>query len=316
MERQIINQLHEKYKDRDIIEMRFTDIRRAMIWATTTDSIPRRLYWDHIYLDSLRSLIEANNNEFMTFVQKGVLVNYMEDVAKFNYYPFEFKDGYMYLSLVITDEDDILKTAQKIRFNKKLQIEILDQNTPLCARHFRDASNDPRIVEGITRGATTAIGAAKKIMDFTPDAYFQEITYMQLTMVLSVNAYLMLHEKDILVSRITQSRPLKASSKKKQKKAAIRSLFYRYKVEIPEHYVPRKFDFANYTATEWTRCGHVAHVWTLKENAEKIATKNHGKVIWETVKKGKVKVQITRNATTVHRRIGNPTEGHADKIYK
>lgn len=303
----IVQQIQEKYKDRDIIEMTFTDIRKAMVWATTTDLIPRKIVWHHVYLDSMRSMIDANNHEFVQFVKKGVLINYMEHLSQFNYYPFEFKDdGFMYLSVVITDTDDILKTAIKVKFNKKLQMAILDMDEVLCKRHFRDVKNDPRIMEEIKE-----MGA-----EFNGGEYFKEITYMQMTMILSVNAYLVHHQKHILVSRITQSRPLKASTKKKQKALSQRSLFYRYKVEIPKDYVPRNFDFANYTVSEWTRCGHTSHVWTLKENAELIATKHHGTVIWDTLKKGKVRVQFTKNAVTVHRRIGNPTEGASEKIYK
>jgi hypothetical protein len=204
---------------------------------------------------------------------------------------------------VITDPDDnqlktlgkilIAPTMTKDGFNIKVyQKEAFNED--LYNRHYSDMVRDRRV-----------IGRSN---------YFEHILNVQSLIVTCVNAYLVLHEKEILVSRITQTRTMTPSEKKGHGNKKINPL-YRYEVEIPEDYKPRRFD-VNYIESEWDRSGHRASRWVNVENAELIAERCGGEILWDSqTVEGKVKVLRPIAPQKVHRRIGTPTMEEQPKTY-
>lgn len=289
-----INKVYHKYPNWDIIEFKYSDTRKAIDWITGEIDKTPMLHWDpDKHVVALKRMIEANEG-FVKFLNKAVIININDNLRGpkdpdiFNYYVYEFVDEGLLLSLILGDPTDNhqLKTCAKCLMRPNMTIEMKDFNRALYSSHYR--------YYGAVPGK-----------DWDKESYLESIIHMQMMMVLTINAYLVLHEKEILISKIEQKRELKPGTKAGPRRSKA-SLFYRYSVTIPKNYKPRKFD-ANYIAEQWSRRGHLHHCWALIENAEKIAKKlKGGKVIHNRVKDGKVLISYTREPQTVKRKKGNP----------
>lgn len=311
-----LQKIREKYKNRDLIEIGFLDVKKAVEW-TLSEQVENVLYWKEEYGKKLKSVLDANNG-FVQFLQKGIIIirnnlNHIKEgffsntpgavnitktnIEVFNYYPFEFTEEGLLLSIIIEDpKDNELKTTGKILVSfcgNHLNVAWKELNEDLYDSHYSNTIRDPHVI-----GRT---------------AYLKHISNVQFLIVACVNLYLVLHQKNILISRIEQTRTLTASEKKKKSHKKINP-FYRYAVRVPDNYKPRKFD-VNYILDHWGRSGHTATRWVLLENAGLLAERCKGQVLWETQVSGKVKILRKIAPQTVHRRIGTKTGETQAKVY-
>jgi hypothetical protein len=137
----------------------------------------------------------------------------------------------------------------------------------------------------------------------------------------SVNGYLTQQDKEVLHSRIEQKRSNivnKNGYKHHNKPTKYIHASYRYVVEIPENYTPRKMENVNYVTPDWIVPGHKTTRWASIYNAEKLAKRNNGKVLWHTETNKKVKIEYLLPEQHHYRRIADvaPSDTPTKRIYK
>jgi hypothetical protein len=277
-----ILQIKEKYKGKDFIELFYSDIKKMLEWVQGAP-VPALMQWNEEYAKNLRNLLDVHDG-FVQFIEKGIIINKKSAPGDLlNYYPFEFTDEGLVISVIVSDPfTNQLKTAGKalISISKKPEVFL-----EVDWKEFHSSTYD--------------IHYAGVVSSLEKMEYLRTITCMQAMIVLAVNAYLVLHEKQILISKIEQKRTF-SPSKNPHKKRPTNPL-YTYVATVPENYVPRKFD-VNYIVSEWNRSGYSSARWVLVENAEAIAQRCNGKILWDTQQNGKVKVRRIISPQTVHRR--------------
>lgn len=291
-------QIRERYKQRDQIDITTEDMLRMIHWVTGLQLGVKgaSLKWNDYY-SPIHKIVQANHG-FVKFIDRGVIFRTGEALGGFSYYPFEFSGDELIVSLIVDDPGELfsMKVVAKAHVHiveDDFEISFSKIDEELFKRHFNVAGT-----------------ILKDKHD--SDAYMKYITYIQVLMVLCANTYLVLHEKNILIGRIRQERAYGPGKRHYQKNKV--NPYYRYKVQVPKNYVPRKFN-VNYYLNEWGRCGHIRGQWVLVENAAVIAERSGGKVMWETkTMDGKVQVQRAITPTIVHRRADNKGDNQ-NKIY-
>jgi hypothetical protein len=314
--------IRDKFKSRDLIEVDEDFQTKVLAWITNGLADGQD--------DVRKTCQELSRNGFIKFIKKGVLVIKTKDINKnIRFYPFEFTDdGKLLMSIYIKnpmprDEDNPLELLCKITVGTDTRYIVIEgsYNEELAATHIGEEFNMNNI--GVSHLLPIIQEVNKEFPDLKPDGkewrmevgleYFRTIIKAQIINIIGVHAYLSLLEKEILISRITQEREMKAglSGGKKNK----RNPFYRYVVTLPPNYIPRKFDI-NYVVSQWQRPRHTRGVWVRAENAEKLQERSGGVILWDTLTtEGLVKIRRPFEPQTCHRRIGNPTEKQGTKIY-
>ena len=310
-----LQQIRDKYHNRDFIELYDADVKKAIAWVSAEEQSVSGI--------KLESLLKKNNNKFIKFLNLGVIVNKADNLdGNIHYYPFEFVgDHELVNSIVVWNYDaQELQTLCKVRsstLTKKIgesglgfDYKVSDANTSLWESHILSILDNHESKHHFNKKFPELEGVENWKKQVS-EKYYKNIITSQIGIVLAVNLYLAMHQKNILISKIEQRRVYKAGEKKhKQSK---RNPLYRYEVKIPENYQPRHFD-VNYVVEEWSRCGHKATRWVRKENAEKLASRRGGQVL--NISKGDyVKIEIPIAPQHPHRRIGNPTEKEIPKLY-
>jgi hypothetical protein len=315
-----LNFVRNKYKTRDLIEIGEDITMKVIAWLTGGLKDGQN--------DVRKKCQEISERGFITFLNRGVVVIKPKSVeSNVRYYPFEFKDDKLYMSIYIsnpyaTDDDNFLELLCKIVVDTNTRYVVVDKtyNEILAAEHIAEEFAANKI--GVSHLLPIIQEVNRKYSDLIPDSpewrlqvskeYFTSIIKAQIITMIGLHAYLSLLDKEILVTKIEQLREMKASDKGGRRNN--RNPFYRYEVHLPDNYKPRKFD-VNYILNKWDRPSHQASRWVRAENADLIAERCNGKVLWDTLKNGRVKVKRTIRTQTCHRRVGKPTEQVGVKTY-
>jgi hypothetical protein len=311
--------IREKFKNKDFIEITHKTHLKIFDWLVGDVKDGQT---------DVRKIVEKISEKgFIKFLNEGVILikpTSIDENIRFYYFVFR-DDGMLQLSIYINNPESTnvssIELLCKIECGLDTRYTVMDgtYNEDLAKKHISAEFEAQRI------GVSTLMPIIKIINEefpkLKPDSpewrlevskeYFRSIIKSQIISILGINAYLSLLQKEILISRIEQVRELKASDK--GGKRSKRNPFYRYVVELPPNYRPRKFDL-NYVASYWERSGHRATRWVLPENAELLAKRKGGTVTNRT--KGKfVAIEIPIAPQTCHRKVVTLPEQIGNKTY-
>jgi hypothetical protein len=307
-----IEKIRLKYPNKDFIEVP-QDVANTMLdWMGLKRQNDSR--------QNINDLMKKTNG-FVKFLDSGVLLITQENDEPY-YYPFEFtENGGLRVSIIVFNpesdsKDKELKTLCKVTIGKDMNIDsssYANWDGKLISAHYENELGLYHQGKGalitIMRRFPHLEPEAKEVFDF----YFSSITNAQIITVVAVNASLVLHEKNILISEHKRSAP--RSNKKSNYQYRYdnrRNPFLRYiKVGIPANYNPRAF---HYVLQEWGMSGYVARRWVRKENATILAARRGGKVL-NIVDGDYTQIQIPIPPSTAHRKKGAPTQPRLPKIY-
>lgn len=272
--------IKQKFGDRDFIEINHDTVSKVISWLVGNKIAPYQV-------DVRKVLSKLINKGFIKFLNKGVIVSKVSlPNTWYSVYPFEFTDyDTAIASIYITDPDDKisphplhLMCKVEIRTDASWKIIENTNNVDLAARHVAD---EIAYMNNTEIGRAKFEGIIKYMRDTRPDLkpdsqefenelakeYLSTIIRSQVIVVLGVNAYLALLEKEILITKIRQDRSITASNGSKKKNNNTKRVAYRYIIDLPPNYVPRKANW-NYLVSQWNRAGHHAIRWVRKENVD------------------------------------------------
>lgn len=292
----MIERLREKYRSRDLIEIDWMTYNAAVHWV-----VVREGFQIHNMKEGLRRLVAAKG-QFIKFLNSGVILYTTED-GFIVCIPFEFTSD-LTVRFTFNVRDPDFKEGD----DPQNQVKIL------CKVEV-DSSLEASVVSGTMdeelfwryRQWLKVTGRAEgQIM------WIKTVVNENLLLVILVNAYLALLEKDILITRVEQTRTPQPGNGRRGRQNR-RNPFFRYVVTLPADYQPRPLN-VNFFVSEWSRSGHSASRWVRAENAEALARRRGGRVTgrrrWELVS-----IEIPIRPQTCRRRAGEVAEHQERKIY-
>jgi hypothetical protein len=315
--------VREKFKGRDLIEITADTQIKMINWMTGKTGGDGQ--------DDLRKVCQRlSERGFIKFLNKGVIViKHKGPNENIRNYPFEFTDfGTLKLSVYVsnpfsTNPYNTSEILCKVECDTNTKYTVLEgtYNQKLAIDHIANEFENQRL--GISQMLPIIQSVSKEFPDLEPDTeawrikvseeYFRSVIKTQIISTIATNAYLSLLDKEILITRITQDRVMKASDRKEAKKSK-RTPFYRYVVDLPENYTPRKFNL-NYLVSEWERSGHMATRWVREENAQIIAERSKGRVVGR--KRGEyVAVLVPISPQTCKRKVVKLDKNPGSKTYE
>jgi hypothetical protein len=320
-----LQHLYEKYKSRDIIEIKESIAIKIIEWAAGS-ALTKSMGQSNI-LPQLRRLTELG---FIKFLNKAVI--FLERQSPFKYfgcYPFEFThNGTLLQSIYITDPDnndiallckvevgtDIIFHTIEGTFNDNLAKRHIDNEMATSRVSFSSITD---IITEIREHHQDVLSGKVKVpseafFKLVAEHYLSVVIKAQIYTCVSINAYLVLTDKELLITKNRQLRIFKASDKREALRHK-RNPLYRYKVNLPDDYVPRKFNL-NYILDHWERSGHKRKIWVRKENVEVIKAKHDGQVVES--KGDYVAILIPIKPKTLYRRCASTTGEVGVKSYE
>ena len=313
--------IRDKYKNKSFIEITSKTQMKVIDWITGGVKDGQN--------DVRKMIARISERGFIKFLDEGVILITKENIEdNVRIYPFNFRDdGILQVTIYISDptlENKLNNLAPlcKVEVGTDTQYKIIEgtYNEPLAARHMGEEFASNRL--GISSLLPIIKQVREEFPQLVPDSpewrqkatelYFTSIIKAQVVSIIGIHAYLALLQKEILITRIVQRKELKKGNSSKPR--SNRNPFYRYVVELPPGYKPRKFDY-NWVLSQWERAGCVVTYWVLPENAAKLAARKGGTVT--NLVKGKyVGIKIPLAPKIMHRRRGNLDENIGTKDYK
>lgn len=312
----------DKFKGRDQIEISSDTQVKMINWMSPSSK-------DGQEPDLRKVCQKLSERGFIKFLNKGViLIKYKDEDENIRFYPFEFTDtGTLIVSVYVsnpfsTNQESSLELLAKVECGTDTKFKILEgtYNEDLAIHHIANEFEQEKIsvsrmlpiIKEVNKKHPDVEGNSEEWRKLVAQEYFNNVIKIQIISVIATNAYLSLLNKEILVSRITQERVMKASDRKDAKKSK-RNPFYRYIVSLPDGYKPRKFNL-NYLLSEWERSGHMTTKWVREENADILAERKGGKVLGR--KRGEyVAIQIPIAPQTCRRKAVSVKQNPGNKTY-
>lgn len=272
-----IDDLRAKYPTKDIIQVTSHDGERILKSYGEEDD---------------REIPLPQAGGFFRFIESGVilLTNVSHGGAGIPYFPFKFEgDDKVVISCIGNRPDLSTYTTGKLHVKR-----IGDT----LSTTFEEVANS-----GIQSNIEFP-----GIQKFLPE------------LVLCLNAFLANRRKENLYSAVTQTTRGEVSENRGGRRQTVRRIFtsQRYVVSLPENYRPRRIEGVEYITPEWERSAHITTRWVRVENAELLKSRHEGsRVLWETHRNGKVKLEFSMHNQQCHRRVRPvvPTDERTTRVY-